>query len=69
MTAIPLSRLLVVGRPDDAPVADGVTFARFRADVAGNAARLKGCRRGLLVAPDGYWARWGCWRCCTPGPR
>ncbi|KAA0678512.1 AMP-binding protein [Azospirillum brasilense] len=59
MTAIPLSRLLAVGRPDDAPVADGVTFARFRADVAGNAARLKGCRRGLLVAPDGYWGAVG----------
>ena len=48
-----------MGRPDDAPVADGVTFARFRADVAGNAARLKGCRRGLLVAPDGYWGAVG----------
>ncbi len=59
MTAIPLSRLFAVGRPDDTPVADGVTFARFRADVAGNAARLKGCRRGLLVAPDGYWGAVG----------
>lgn len=59
MTAIPLSRLLAVGRPDDAPVADGVTFARFRADVAGNAARLKGCRRGLLVAADAYWGAVG----------
>ncbi|OYD81615.1 AMP-binding protein [Azospirillum brasilense] len=59
MTAIPLSRLFAVGRPDDAPVADGVTFARFRADVAGNAARLKGCRRGLLVAADGYWGAVG----------
>ncbi|WP_188263073.1 AMP-binding protein [Azospirillum tabaci] len=59
MTAIPLSCLLAVGRPDDAPVAVGVTFARFRADVAGNAARLKGCRRGLLVAADGYWGAVG----------
>ncbi|WP_376962902.1 AMP-binding protein [Azospirillum sp. A26] len=59
MTAIPLSRLLAVGRPDDAPVADGVAFARFRADVAGNAARLKGCRRGLLVAADSYWGAVG----------
>ncbi|CAO3449822.1 hypothetical protein [Azospirillum argentinense] len=59
MTVIPLSRLFAVGRPDDAPVADGVTFARFRADVAGNAARLKGCRRGLLVAADGYWGAVG----------
>lgn len=59
MSAIPLSRLFAVGRPDDAPVADGVTFARFRADVAGNAARLKGCRRGLLVAADGYWGAVG----------
>ncbi|WP_431855369.1 AMP-binding protein [Azospirillum sp.] len=59
MTAIPLSRLFAVGRPDDTPVADGVTFARFRADVAANAARLKGCRRGLLVAADGYWGAVG----------
>jgi hypothetical protein len=61
MTAIPLSRLFAEGRPDGAPVTDTVDFARFRADVAGNAARLKrlGCRRGLLVAVDGYWGAVG----------
>lgn len=59
MTAIPLSHLFAVGRPDTAPVADGINFARFRADVATNAARLKGCRRGLLVTSDGYWGAVG----------
>ena len=65
MTALPLSRLFAEGRPDRAPVADldgrTVDFARFRADVAGNAARLRrlGCRRGLLVAADGYWGAVG----------
>lgn len=65
MSVIPLSRLFAEGRPDGAPVAvlDGrvVGFARFRADVAGNAARLRrlGCRRGLLVAADAYWGAVG----------
>lgn len=59
MTLIPLSRLFAEGRPDDAPVSDGVVFARFRSDVAGGAVRLKVCRRGLLVASDGYWGAVG----------
>ena len=65
MTFLPLSRLLSVGRPGDWPVATtqrrDIVFATFRNDVAWNAARLReaGCRRGLLVAKDGYWAAVG----------
>ena len=73
MNALALSRLFAEGRPTDAPVAvtggvcggvcggAAVGFARFRADVAGNAARLRraGCRRGLLVTQDAYWGAVG----------
>ncbi len=57
----PLSRILAVERPSEAVVAvdngTAVTFSRFRADVAHNAARLRaeGCRRGAPVCGDSYW--------------
>ncbi|WP_448207159.1 AMP-binding protein [Azospirillum sp. sgz302134] len=65
MSTLALSRLFTEGRDPAAPVAftggERVDFARFRADVAGNAARLAraGCRRGLLVTQDAYWGAVG----------
>ncbi|MBP2292049.1 AMP-binding protein [Azospirillum rugosum] len=65
MTAQALSRLFAEGWSVDRPVAvtDGgtISFARFRADVAGNAARVRraGGRRGLLVTQDAYWGAVG----------
>lgn len=60
-----LSRLFVDNRSLATPVArsggDQISFARFKADVAGNAARIEraGCRRGLLVTRDVYWGAVG----------
>lgn len=65
MTALTLSRLFADNRPADRPVAvtggGTIGFARFRADVAGNAARVRraGGRRGLLVTQDAYWGAVG----------
>lgn len=65
MTYIPLSRLLAEGRDPSWPVAESggerFTFGQFRSDVAFNADRLRaiGCRRGLLIAEDAYWAAVG----------
>src|SRR5262249_55863481 len=65
MTLVALSRLLLERRPPTMPVAEsGATvrdFARFRADVAANALRVRqlGCRRGLLVTNDTYWGAVG----------
>lgn len=60
MSALPLSQLLTIGRADDHPIAlrDGtvLTFARFRADVAALAQRLRteGCRQAGLWCEDSY---------------
>ena len=65
MTALTLSRLFADNRPADRLVAvtggETIGFARFRADVAGNAARIRraGGRRGLLVTQDAYWGAVG----------
>ena len=65
MSLLPLSRLLLECRAPTTPVAEnGVTiidFARFRADVAANAIRVRqlGCQRGLLVTRDSYWGAVG----------
>src|SRR5262245_19103548 len=65
MSLLALSRLLAVRRPPTALVAEsGATvmdFARFYADVAANALRVRqlGCRRGLLVTNDSYWGAVG----------
>src|SRR5215831_17148292 len=65
MTVLPLSRLMSGRRPPATPVADSgakvIDFARFRADVAANALRLRqsGYRRGLLVTRDSYWGAVG----------
>ncbi len=65
MTTLALSRLFVGERSPATPVAVTggavVDIARFRADVAGNAARLAhaGCRRGLLLTQDAYWGAVG----------
>jgi acyl-coenzyme A synthetase/AMP-(fatty) acid ligase len=65
MSLLALSRLLLERRPPTTPVAEsGATvmdFARFHADVAANALRLRqlGCRRGLLVTKDSYWGAVG----------
>jgi len=66
MSLLALSRLLAVRRPPTMPVAEiGATvmdFARFYADVAANALRVRqlGCRRGLLVTNDSYGALLAC---------
>lgn len=60
MTALALSDLLVRGRPYEHPVAVSgahtIPFARFRADVASLASRLRadGCRSAGLWCEDGY---------------
>jgi acyl-coenzyme A synthetase/AMP-(fatty) acid ligase len=65
MSLLALSRLLLERRPPTTPVAEsGATvmdFARFHADVAANALRVRqlGCRRGLLVTNDSYWGAVG----------
>src|SRR5215831_17452381 len=65
MTVLPLSRLMSGRRPPATPVADSgakvIDFARFHADVAANALRLRQsrCRRGLLITRDSYWGAVG----------
>ena len=65
MSLLALSRLFLERRLPTTPVAEsGATlmdFARFRADVAANALRVRqlGCRRGLLVTNDSYWGAVG----------
>jgi acyl-coenzyme A synthetase/AMP-(fatty) acid ligase len=65
MTAFRLSRLLSEYPGPTTPVAESgavtINFARFRADVAANALRLRqsGCTHGLLVTRDSYWAAVG----------
>jgi len=65
MSSLALSRLLLERRPPTTPVAESgnivMDFARFHADVAANAFRLRqlGCRRGLLVTKDSYWGAVG----------
>jgi acyl-coenzyme A synthetase/AMP-(fatty) acid ligase len=65
MSFLPLSRMMVERRSPSAPVAEnGATvldFARFRADVATNALRVRelGCQRGLLITRDSYWGAVG----------
>ena len=65
MSVLPLSRLLLERRPPAAPVAENgavmMDFARFHADVAANAVRMRqlGCQRGLLITRDAYWAAVG----------
>lgn len=58
MTFIPLSRLLVEGRPDDHPVAlrngGAINFGQLRTDVSDAAARFKNYRRAALVCQDSY---------------
>ncbi len=58
MTWLPLPRLLSDGRPDDQVVAlrhgKAQSFGRFRAEVAGAAAQMAGCRRAALVCRDSY---------------
>jgi acyl-coenzyme A synthetase/AMP-(fatty) acid ligase len=61
----PLSRLLLECRRPPTPVAESggaiIDFARFRADVAANAFRIRklACERGLLVTHDSYWGAVG----------
>ncbi|WP_372395051.1 AMP-binding protein [Azospirillum sp. HJ39] len=58
-----LGRILIDGH--DRPLASSsggvIGAARFRADVAANALRLRraGCRRGMLVTTDAYWGAVG----------
>src|SRR6516225_1173125 len=65
MSLLPLSRLLLECRAPTTPVAENgltiIDFARFRADVAANAIRVRqlGCQRGLLVTRDSYWGAVG----------
>jgi len=65
MTAGPLSALLLddsaQGRPVAASGGRVIDLGRFRADVAAAAAQLAavGCRRGLVVCDDAYWATVG----------
>ena len=65
MTAGPLSALLLDDSTQHRPVAASgghvIDLSRFRADVAAAAARLAaaGCRRGLVVCDDAYWATVG----------
>src|SRR5713101_4110215 len=65
MSLLALSCLLLERRPPTTPVAESgntvMDFARFHADVAANALRLRqlGCRRGLLVTKDSYWGAVG----------
>src|SRR5216684_4289828 len=65
MSLLALSRLLLERPPPTTPVAESgntvMDFARFHADVAANALRLRqlGCRRGLLVTKDSYWGAVG----------
>jgi len=58
VTLIPLSRLLVEGRPDDHTVAlrngQPIHFGRFRRDVMDAAVHFKDCRRAALVCQDSY---------------
>ncbi|MGB9154100.1 MAG: AMP-binding protein [Alphaproteobacteria bacterium] len=58
MKLIPLSSLLIEGRPDNHPVAlrrgELILFSQFRADVEDAAARFKDYRRVALVCHDSY---------------
>ena len=70
---LPLSQLLAVGRPPDHPVAvrggESIGFARFHADIAHNAQRLKAarCRTGAPVCRDSYWFMVGFLALCHAG--
>ena len=61
MTVIPLSSLMSLppqlGRMVTGDITDGISFERFRADVAVNSIRLAstGCRRAALVCSDTYF--------------
>ncbi len=58
MTLIPLSSLLIEGRPDSHPVASRrgelICFSRFRSDVMDAVARFKDHRSAALVCQDSY---------------
>ena len=61
MRTLTLNALLAGARPDDYPIAflagHPMTIARWRADIAHNAARLSaaGIGRGALVCTEAYW--------------